>query len=307
VVATSRIKTMNMPYIGEIAALTAAFLWGFGALLFESAGIRIGAFATNLLRILLGSIFLSLTLYFQVGLFFPIHASLPSQFWLGFSGIVGLAIGDGALFYAIVIIGPRLSTLLLSMAPPITTIAAWLLLGERLGLSAILGICITFAAIMWVVAEKHGNEHIRGSKAAGILFGCIAALGQGLGVILAKLGLTGDIDSLSATLIRMVPAAFVLWGVAAITRHAKPAILAMRDRTSALIILGGAILGPFIGVWLSIVAVKHTEAGVASTLLSTVPILIIPLEFIVFRRRPSIRAIIGTAVAVMGIAMIFMR
>ncbi len=296
-----------MPFIGEIAALTAAFFWGFGALLFESAGTRIGAFQTNLLRILLACIFLSMTLYFQAGVIFPVHATMHNHFWLGFSGIIGLAIGDGALFYAIVILGPRLSTLLLSMAPPITTIVAWLVLGEALSVMAIVGISVTFAAIVWVVSEKYGNEHIRGSKSLGILFGFIAALGQGLGVILAKVGLSDGLDSLSATLLRMIPAAVALWGVALVTRHAKTTVLAMRNKTVALIILGGAVFGPYIGVWLSIVAVKYTEAGIASTLLSTVPILIIPLDFLVNRRKPSWRAVVGTILAVAGIAMIFLR
>ncbi len=296
-----------MPFIGEIAALTAAFFWGFGALLFESAGTRIGAFQTNLLRILLACLFLSMTLYFQSGLFFPLHATMHNQFWLGLSGLVGLAIGDGALFYAIVILGPRLSTLLLSMAPPITTLVAWLFLGETLSQMAVFGISITFAAIIWVVSEKHGGEHIRGSKTVGVVLGFVAAAGQGLGVILAKIGLSDGLDSLSATLLRMIPAAVALWGVALVTRHAKSAIVSMRDKTSALIILGGAVFGPYIGVWLSIVAVKYTEAGIASTLLSTVPILIIPMEYVVHRRKPSLRAVIGTVLAVAGIALIFLR
>ncbi|MBN1561043.1 DMT family transporter, partial [candidate division KSB1 bacterium] len=168
-----------MPFIGEIAALTAAFLWGCGALLFESAGRRIGAFPTNLLRILLASLLLSATLYLQAGVFFPIHAGAASNFWLGLSGIVGLAMGDGALFYAIVILGPRLSMLLLSMAPAITTLTAWLFLGERLDRTAIIGISITFSAIMWVVSERHGDERLHGSRAVGILLGSLAALGQG--------------------------------------------------------------------------------------------------------------------------------
>lgn len=296
-----------MPFIGEIAALTAAFFWGFGALLFESAGTRIGAFQTNLLRILLACLFLSMTLYFQSGLFFPLHATMHNQFWLGFSGLIGLAIGDGALFYAIVILGPRLSTLLLSMAPPITTLVAWLFLGETLSQMAVIGISITFAAIIWVVSEKHGGELIRGSKTVGVILGFVAAAGQGLGVILAKIGLSDGLDSLSATLLRMIPAAVALWGVALVTRHAKSAIVSMRDKTSALFILGGAVFGPYIGVWLSIVAVKYTEAGIAATLLSTVPILIIPMEYAVHRRKPSLRAVIGTVLAVAGIALIFLR
>ena len=296
-----------MSFIGEIAALTAAFFWGFGALLFESAGTRIGAFATNVLRIVLACLFLGFTLYLQSGYVFPLYATQQNIFWLGLSGIIGLAIGDGALFYAIVILGPRLSTLLLSLAPPFTTVVAWLVMGERLGWMALLGILLTVAAIVWVVGEKHGNEHIRGSKTAGVLLGLLAAAGQGLGVILAKMGLDGNLDSLSATILRMVPAAIGLWIVALFTRQTKAVVFAIRDRTVALIILGGAILGPYVGVWLSLVAVKYTEAGIASTLLATVPILIIPMEFVIHGRKPSLRAIIGTVLAVVGIALIFLR
>lgn len=296
-----------MPFIGETAALTAAFFWGFGALLFEGAGTRVGALTTNLLRLLLACLFLSLTLFCQSGVLFPLHIPLENFLWLGSSGIIGLAMGDAALFYAIVILGPRLSTLLLSLAPPITTIFAWLFLGEQLGLMAIVGITLTFGSIIWVVSERHGKEYIRGSKLTGVVLGFIAALGQGIGVILAKKGLTGDIDSLSATLLRMVPATLVMWSVALCIRQVKPAIVAMRDKLTALFIFGGALLGPYIGVWLSIVAVKYTEAGVAATLLATVPILLIPMEFVVHKRRPSMRAVIGTLLAVAGIALIFLR
>jgi drug/metabolite transporter (DMT)-like permease len=296
-----------MPFIGEIAALTAAFFWGFGAFLFESAGARIGALATNLMRLLLACLLLSVTLFILQGSFFPLHASKHSVCWLGLSGLVGLALGDGALFYAIVILGPRLSILLLSLAPPFTAIIAWLFLDERLGLYAILGILLTFCAIIWVVSEPHGKEHFRGSKAVGVTLGLIGALGQGLGVILAKYGLTAELDALSATLLRMIPAAVVMWLFAVIIRQAKPTIVAMKDKRAALAVLGGAVFGPFIGVWLSIVAVKYTEAGVAATLLATVPIMIIPLEFIIHKRKPSMRALLGTMTAVVGIALIFMR
>ena len=296
-----------MPFIGEFAALAAAFFWGFGALLFEAAGTRIGAFQTNLLRIIIGSLLLSLTLFLQTGAFFPIHASRSNYIWLGLSGIVGLAIGDGALFYAIVILGPRLSTLLLSLAPPVATLIAWIFLGESLEFLALLGIIITITAIAWVVSEKHGDEHIRGSKTAGVILGIVAALGQGVGVILAKMGLAGGIDALSATLIRMLPAAVMLWGVAIFTRHAGSSMLALKDKFSALAVVGGSIVGPFVGVWLSIVAVKYTEAGVATTLLATVPILLIPMEYVVHKRTPSLRAALGAVLAVVGVGLIFLR
>jgi len=296
-----------MPFLGETAALTAAFFWGFGAFLFENAGNRIGALATNLLRLFFACCLLSFTLFLQQGHFFPLGADHEQMLWLGASGIVGLAMGDAALFYAIVILGPRLAILLLSLAPVITTLIAWIFLGERLTWPALSGITITLCAIIWVVSEPHGKSPIRGSKTVGVILGIIAAIGQGVGVILAKRGLTGNIDALSATLLRMLPATAVMWLIAIIVGQAAPTLRSLKNKHAAIAVTIGSLIGPYIGVWLSIVAVKHTEAGVASTLLATVPILIIPLEFLIHKRKPTPRALMGTILAVVGIALLFLR
>lgn len=296
-----------MPFIGEIAALTAAFFWGSTTFLFNFAGKKIGAFPINVLRVFFACILLGLTLYIQEGYFYPVSAPHHASFWLGISGVIGLAIGDGALFFSILCIGPRLATLILALAPPFTTVIAWLFLGETLSIYALLGITLTLTAIVWVVSERQPRLNFPKNKTAGILYGIIAALGQGLGVIFAKIGLESNIDTMSATLLRMMPASAALWLMALFIKQAKPAVLAFKNKHVIGAIVLGTIFGPFLGVWLSIVAVKYTAAGIASTLLSTVPVLIIPLEIIFFRRIPSPRAIIGTVLAIVGVALIFMR
>ncbi len=296
-----------MPFIGEIAALTAAFFWGCTTFLFELAGKRVGAFPINVWRVLFACFLLSLTLFFQQHLFYPVEASAHASFWLGLSGIVGLAIGDGALFFALVTIGPRLATLLLSLAPPLTTIIAWVIMGEHLGWKALMGILLTVTAIIWVVAERTEADMIHGSKTTGVIYGLIAALGQGLGVIFAKVGLTDGLDTLSATMLRMFPASIALLLLGFLIRQGRPIINVVKDKKMLGLISIGAIFGPFLGVWLSIVAVKYTAAGIASTLLATVPVLIIPLDIIINKRLPSWRAVAGTLLAVVGIALIFLR
>lgn len=296
-----------MIYIGEIAALTGAFFWGFCAILFASAGKRIGAFSTNLLRIAFAVFLLCFTLYLKKGIFFPTDAHWEEILWLGSSGIVGLAIGDGALFVCFVILGPRLSTLLLSLAPPFTVLLAWMFLDEKLGALALSGVLVTVLGIFWVVSEKHGTEQIRGPKTKGIILGIIAALGQGAGLILAKEGLQGDLDTLSATILRMVPAALILWIYALFSGHILPTIKSLAHKKALAATIGGTIFGPYLGVWLANIAVKNTQTGIASTLLATVPILIIPMVYIVHQTKPSVRAIIGTMIAFIGIAVLFLR
>lgn len=297
----------RLPFIGEISALSGAFLWGMTALLFEEAGKRIGAFPTNLLRILLASIFLCATLFFRNGEFLPLQATHAEIFWLGASGIVGLAVGDGALFVSLVILGPRRATLLLSLAPPITAILAWFLLNERIGFLAMSGIAITVWGIFWVVNEKHISEKTRGSKTKGVILGIVSAVGQAVGLILAKQGFSNGIDPLSATILRMLPAAATLWIFALVTKQLRPILRAFADKKALFATLGGSVVGPYLGVWLANVAVKHTETGVASTLLATVPILVIPMVIIVRKTKPSMRAAIGTFIAVLGIALLFLR
>ncbi len=300
-------KMSDFLYIGETAALTAAFLWGGSTLVFEHTGKKMGSFTTNLLRIMIGLILMCLVLYIQKGYIFPLQASKEQMFWLGLSGIVGLAIGDGALYVSLVIIGPRLATLLLSLAPPITVVLAWIFIDEKLGPLAIAGIILTVAGIIWVVNEKNVPEQFSGSKIKGVLFGILAAAGQATGVLLVKYGFQQELDALSATILRMLPATLFLLIIALLRGRLVRIFRAINNRRDALLIFFGSIIGPFLGVWLSIVAVKHTEAGVAATLLATVPITVIPLVIIIKKFKPSPRAILGAAIAVAGVALIFLR
>ncbi|MBN2413559.1 DMT family transporter [candidate division KSB1 bacterium] len=296
-----------MNYIGEIAALTGAFFWGICAIMFETAGKRIGTYATNLIRIILACLFLCFTLFLTTGQFFPVDASRNNFLWLGISGIIGLVIGDGALFKSLVILGSRRATLILSLAPPITVVIAWFFLGEKLGLLAIAGIIITVWGIFWVVNEKNVSEATNGSKLKGIIYGLIGALGQAVGLVFAKQGLSDDILPLAATILRMAPSALVLGVMGLVSGNGTRIINALKNNRALLATLGGAIFGPFLGVWLSVVAVKHTETGIASTLLATVPILILPMVIIVHKTRPSFRAVVGSFIAVFGIALLFLR
>jgi drug/metabolite transporter (DMT)-like permease len=295
-----------LPYQGEIAALTAVFLWSSTAILFETIGKRIGAFNANLLRLTLASIFLCVTLFIQYGFFFPVAASSDQKLWLGLSGVVGLALGDAALFSCLVILGPRLATLLLSLSPVFATALAWFFLGEHLGLMALSGIAITFFGIYWVVNEK-SDEHHSHVKMKGIILGILAALGQGAGVILAKYGFRTEIDALSATILRMIPATLVMWLAAIVLRKLGPTKILLTDKKTAWYILIASIIGPYWGVWLANIAVKYAEAGIAATLLATVPVILIPMIWFVRGTRPTVRALAGTVIAMAGVALIFLR
>ncbi|UCF64554.1 MAG: DMT family transporter, partial [bacterium] len=142
----------------------------------------------------------------------------------------------------------------------------------------------------------------------GILWGILAALGQAVGLILAKKGLISDIHPLYATLIRMLGATIILWPLSLLTGHVLSPLKVLRKDPGALKwMLIGILFGPYLGVTFSLVAVKYTQTGIAATLMSTMPVIMIPMVIAIEKEKPSLRAILGAGIAVAGVAILFLR
>ncbi len=295
-------------YLGPAAALSTAFCWAFTSLFFTIAGQRVGSVVVNRTRLLVAVFFLGITHVILMGQIFPFEASFHNWFWLGMSGVIGLAVGDAMLFQAFVVIGTRLPILLMSLAPVIGTVEAWIFLNEKLTPLEILGIVITVSGITWVLADKNRDMKSADRKklAIGVLLGIGGAAGQATGLLTSKIGLAGDFPALSGNLIRMVVAASVMWLATIFMGRAKYTISKLNDLKAVKAIIGGAIFGPFVGVWMSLVAVKYSRIGIAATLMALTPIFTIPLVRIVFKENISIHAILGTLMAIAGVAVLFL-
>jgi drug/metabolite transporter (DMT)-like permease len=298
--------------MGEIAALAVSFCWSLTSIQFTLAGRRIGSQVVNRLRLLLAVVGLSLAHLLLHGELWPVHAGRFRWGWLGLSGVIGLVLGDGSLFQAFLLIGPRRAMLLMTLVPVISALLAWGWLGEALQPAEIGAVLLTVGGVAWVVSERQrdpaqgapaGGEH---HQALGVLLGLGGALGQALALVTAKRGLVGDFPSLSATLIRMLVASGAIWVLALARGQVEATWRALGDRGARLSLLGGSLTGPFAGVWLSMVAVQHAHVGIASTLMTLSPIILIPLERRIFHTRVSPRSIVGTVVALAGATVIFL-
>ncbi len=299
--------------MGELAALAASFCWALNSIQFTIAGRRVGSRIVNRARLTLAILFLSLTHLLLYGTLWPMQAGLHRWGWLGISGVIGLIIGDGSLFQAFLLIGPRKSMVLMTLVPVISTIAAWLLLGETLLPIEIGAIVLTVAAIAWVVSEResavaadHEPPGNRRKLTLGVLLGIAGATGQALGLVAAKRGLGDTFPALSGTLIRMIVATCVVWLSALLGSQVRPTWEALKDRKTGLWLLGGAFVGPFIGIWLSLIAVRNAPVGIASTLMALSPIILIPLDHWIFGERVTPRSVAGTVVALAGAGVIFL-
>lgn len=299
---------MKMLYLGELAAIITSITYAVNSTLFTVAGRVVGSTVVNRVRLVAACFFLSLAHWIFLGSLWPIGVEWDRWFWLGLSGIVGLVLGDAFLFQAFIWIGPRLSMLMMSLAPIIAAAAAWIFLGEKLSLWQLSGILITLIGIGWVVLEKNKYQPTdKENYLKGILFGLGGAAGQGLGVVLAKLGLEGSFSPISANFIRMITAMIVIWAATILQKKFMHTIKKAISNPKALWgIIGGAFSGPFLGVSLSLFALQHTSIGVASTLMALPPIFLLPVEKFIFKEKMGWGAVAGTMIALFGVGVLFL-
>lgn len=303
-------------YIGEIAALITSLSFSTGSVFFTLAGRKAGAMVVNRIRLILAVLLLTLAhLLSRTPL--PLAVDGERWLWLGLSGVVGLVLGDIFLFQAFVLIGPRLTMLMMALAPVIAALLAWIFLNETLAAGTLLGIILTLSGVAWVVLESRGQMNNGGQAARtteqnrdyrrGIIYGVGAACGQAAGLVLAKPGLAGDFPALTGTLMRMLAAVTVMWLLTFAQRKAAETIQTVRSKPESLLyMLGGAFFGPFIGVTFSLLAVQNTQVGIASTLMALPPVFLLPISYVVFKERYNWQVILGTLAAIGGVAVIFL-
>jgi drug/metabolite transporter (DMT)-like permease len=300
-------------YFGEIAGLLTAVFWTVTSMAFESAGKKVGSLAVNLIRLVMAFFFIGIYSWVVRGFFFPADATLFQWKWLALSGLVGFVLGDLLLFQAFVVVGARISMLVMSLAPPFAAFVGWLMLGEVLTPKNWLGMAITVTGIVIVILKREKAE-LNGSivrklksgySMSGILLALGGAVGQATGLVLSKKGM-GSYDAFSSSQIR------VLTGIAGFTilffflKRWPRVKAALKNPPAIRRITLGAFFGPFLGVSFSLLAVQHTETGIAATLMSITPVLIIAPSMILFREKVNWKEIIGALITVGGVAMFFL-
>ncbi|MCL5428221.1 MAG: DMT family transporter [Chloroflexi bacterium] len=301
---------MPFPFAGELAALATSVFFSIAPTFFALGSRLVGSAVVNLSRLLLATLILMAAHFFVFGGILPWLATPDQWFWFSLSGIIGLTLGDAALFQAFVQIGPRLTMLVFSLSPILTAVAGWAWFNETLTAAQILGISITLAGVLWVVAEEqNGGKTIdRRYYLIGLFFALLGAMGQAGGLVTAKLGLAGDFPVLSGQVIRLGVGTLVMWLFTLVRGKGREMVTKLREQPlAARYILVGTVAGPVFGIGFSLAAVKYTaDIGVASTLQSLPPIFLLPIGYFFFKEKVTPRAILGTVVALAGVAILFL-
>jgi drug/metabolite transporter (DMT)-like permease len=294
-------------HIGEFAALLTAIFWTVTSLAFEAASHKIGSIAVNIIRLIIGFAFLSVFNLIWRGFILPVDASMENWLWLSLSGLVGFVFGDLFLFKSYTMIGSRFSMLIMTLVPPITAFFSYIILGERLTLFHYLGMTLTFSGIAMAIFSRSAKGEKLSLKLPpkGILYAFGGAIGQALGLVLSKFGMK-NYDPFAATQIRII--AGIIGYILLITMLARWNMVsnASHNKSGMILTSVGAFFGPFLGVSFSLIAIKYTEAGIASTIMALVPIFIILPAFVLFKQKVTLSEILGSIVSVGGVALFFL-
>lgn len=310
-----------MPHLGEIISLVVAVSWTVTALFADKASHRIGSMTANVFRLVLATVFLGILLWITIGRPYPVYAGGKAWGYLALSALVGYVFGDYCLFNSYLWIGARFGQLFMTLAPPMAAIAGWALLGETLSWKSALAMLVTLSGIAISILSKDEGNHVKlALPLKGVLLGLGAGLGQGVGLVLSKMGMNyyaqdipasaaqqmQDMLPFASTMIRAIVggAGFLL--LMALHKELPLLKKAAHDPVGMRYALIMTLFGPVFGVSLSLMAVQYTNAGIASTLMALTPVLIlIPYAFI-YKQRIKGRELLGVAVSMLGVALFFL-
>jgi uncharacterized membrane protein len=294
-----------------IQAVFTAVLFAMSAVSAGRSTRMLGAGPANLARLMLATACLALWAHtYGQGLG---GVGLP---WLFLSGIVGFGFGDLALYGAYPRIGPRLAVLLcLCLAAPFGAFMEWVWLGTGLTLYQIFWSTTILVGVFAALAPDTRAPVARRTWAAGITFGVIAAFGQGGGAVLTRKAFDvareagQHIDGGTAAYQRIL-GGLLLTAVVLLVHHWHKSAAAPQETVTAPRpwkrawpwVIANALCGPAIGVACYQWALAVAPTGIVLAIIATTPLAVIPFTMLLDGEHPTVRSLIGGAIAVLGAA-----
>lgn len=298
---------MDFP-IGEVAALLAALSFSITTVFYTLAGRKVNVIISLATSLPISWIAIVILHRVSLGEFFPLGVSLDRVVYLSTSGILAFFVSSYFILNAFQDIGPRLTSLIASFAPVLGAILAWIFLGQTLPPNATIGIILVMAGIIWVVAERNSEKSKNVSKnlRRGVIYACLGTLAQATAFIFSSQGVSDGFPPFSATLIRTSAGVIVLWIVVALQGNIRTTLTIFNDDMKTFLqIFGAAIFGAVVAGSLLLLSFQFVSVGVSTTLSHTSAIMLIPISYVLFKEKITLRAVVGTLIAIVGIGILF--
>ena len=299
-----------------LPSFLAAFFFALNATCANRSVRALGPVRANVGRLIIATTLLGLFAH-TLGHGFS-SASLP---WFIASGVIGMGLGDLGVYAALPLLGSRITVLMTQcIAAPVAAVGEWLWLGTRLTTAQIAwGALILVGVAVAITPSKAHPPRVR-VRPIGILFGIIAACGQGFGALVSRkgvnvadaageaahnatFGITAAYQRIFAGLIFVVLWFLVLRALNRLPKGndsstgTRP-VSGKFDRSAGWWMLANGLAGPVLGVGCYQWALATTPSGIVLPIAATAPLLSIPIAYRLEGDRPPRRAILGGFVAV---------
>ncbi|WP_070963484.1 DMT family transporter [Vibrio sonorensis] len=290
----------------EWLALAAAFLWAIASLLSVKPSHHLGSFAYSRWRMGCTSVILS-SMALYTGGWATVEVSSISAMML--SGLIGIFIGDTALFACLNRMGPRQAGLLFSCHAVFSAVLGYFLFSEHMTTMEFIGSSLVFSGVvMAIFFGRRGQsnnvlETVKGNIWIGVALGLTAALCQALGGIIAKPIMQTSIDPVAASAIRMITAFIAHFALLLTGVKVAKATQRMNWEIFSITAVNG-LLAMAVGMTLILYALQEGNVGMVALLSSTTPIMLLPILWLYTKQRPNFYAWLGAIVAVAGTAIL---
>jgi len=295
-------------FVGEIAALGTACLWGLSTYMHTNAAKLIGAWPLTLCRT-------PLVLFYNICIALIIGAEwvFPSQSigWILLSGVLGLGVADTLFYEGCTRIGARTGSILWQMTPCVTAVIAFFTLGESLTLLNLVGMFVIIGSVLSITSQNDDQTatHVDSKEwRYGFKLVLVSVLALGLSHVCIRKGLSYGLDPLMGSILRIAAAASCAWIAATILgQHHK--IFEHKDnmKKAMKIVLVASFVGTTIGNWIALFSMKYAKAGIAASLISMTPLAVIMITAVVDKQMPSRRVVLSVLTACGGSALLFIQ
>jgi drug/metabolite transporter (DMT)-like permease len=298
--------------LGGISALGSALCFAIASVFFRRVGKEVHPVIITIIKSLIACILSIVTLLLigdpdlwinalpQTSTSFQISTN---DLWLLiFSGFLGITIGDTAYFATLNALGTRRTLLLDTLSPATTSILAVIILGEIITLDKVLAIAIILCSVGWVMREKiEPSDHNPPFTKYALALGITNVFCHAMAVITAKEALENT-PSLEASIIRQGTAmlTLILWTL--LRRQFYEGLSPLLKWSNTKMLIGASFCGSFMGIWLGLFGLKLAPASIATTLNSTTPLFILPINKFFEKHAISRRSIAGAILAFCGAA-----
>lgn len=311
-----------MQATGVILALLASIFWAICAFPFTSAGRSMSVASMNLMRLVLGTVFV----FIAAAMFDWQHLRgivsqnyLHAWLWLAASGITAIGIGDYFSYRMYTIIGPRNGSALATVSPAAAFLFGIALLNEHLDIIGLAGMAVTITGILSLslgrTERSNLKDHGHGSLLNGIFYGVIGSACNGAGIVFSKKAFIiqaeqGDIlHPLTASFIRFFTATVVVLiftFFSGKTKYHLKNIIRQPARIKGKVLLG-ILFGPVLGVSFALWSIQYINVAVAQTIFALVPAVALLIAHFVYHEKITRHALAGVFISVAGVAILVWR